>query len=86
MFVDAIENHSIADNVIEIASHAYQAILNQQLMFNLPDGGVLESELVLLEEENLICTQIIASQIDWYEKIKNNELTSPIFEALRLLN
>jgi hypothetical protein len=82
-FIESIQNHSIKDNVTEIASYAYQSILDEQLMFNLPEGGILESELVHLEENNLVCNQIIRSQIDWYRKIKNNEFISPVFESLR---
>ena len=85
ILVEAIKNYSIEDRVMEIASYAYQAILDEQLMFDLPEGGILESELVHLEENNLTCNHIILSQINWYKKIKNNEPSSAVFEALQHL-
>jgi hypothetical protein len=82
-FVEALKDHSITDQVLEIASYSYRAILDEQLMFDLPEESVLESELVHLEKQNLVCTRIIAAQIDWYKKIRYNSLISPMFETLR---
>jgi hypothetical protein len=85
-FVESIKDCSIEDNVTEIASYAYQAILDEQIMFDLPKRTIADSELVHLEEQNLVCSQIITSQIDWYKKIENNESIPPMFESLRLLD
>ncbi|AFY94645.1 hypothetical protein [Chamaesiphon minutus] len=82
-FIESIENHSIAKQTTEIASYSYQAILDEQLMFNLPKRSITDSELVHLEEKNLICTQIIAAQIEWYRNIKDDKLIPIKFETLR---
>jgi hypothetical protein len=83
---EAIKDHSIKDWVLEIASYSYQSILDEQLMFDLPEGGVLESELVHLEKQNLVCNRTIATQIEWCERIRNNILILPMFETLRQQN
>jgi hypothetical protein len=80
---EAIKGHSIKNWVLEIASYSYCSILDEQIMFDLPEGGVLESELVHLEKQNLVCNRTITTQIEWHERIRNNILILPMFETLR---
>ena len=62
-----------AEDLLEVLSHNYQSILDREIISKL-EKDKLESEVRLMEENNVVCLEVIEEQISHLMQIKHGHI------------
>ena len=62
-----------AEDLLEVISHNYQSILDREIISKL-EKDKLESEVRLMEENNVVCLEVIEEQISHLMQIKHGHI------------